>query len=122
MLFATIAQPQLFLWMALGGMAAALWYALVDGARRRMQAGTALSLLTDSVFAIGCAAILSAFLVWGNHGALEVYALAGAACGAFICHFALIRPLKALLGRARRAAGAFVKRLTQKRPFNIIFK
>ena len=122
MLFATIAQPLLFLWMMLAGMAAALWYAAVELFRRLMQAGALLSLFTDCVFAIGLAAIITAFLLWGNYGQLRIYALLGAACGYALMHFAVIRPVSALLcllgGRLRGISA----KIRQNRLFNIIFK
>ena len=122
MLFSTIAQPQMFLWMMLSGMIAALWFEIVDGTRRLMQAGRLLSLFTDCVFAIGLAAIITAFLLWGNYGQLRVYALLGAACGYALMHFAVIRPVSALLrllgGRLRGISG----KIRQNRLFNIIFK
>jgi len=122
MLFSTIAQPQLFLWMALGGMLAALWYALMEGARKLMQAGAVLSLCCDLVFSLGLAAILAVFFLWGNYGAFRLYGLLGAFLGALLCHFALIRPLKKLLGSSLGRLGRFVSRQAKKRPFNIIFK
>ena len=122
MLFSTIAQPQMFLWMMLSGMVAALWFEIVDGFRRLMQAGRLLSFFTDIIFAIGLAAILIAFFLLGNYGQFRLYGLAGAACGYGLFRFALLRPARALLAKLHRRLSAFWRRLTQKRLFNIIFK
>lgn len=122
MLFSTIAQPQMFLWMMLGGMAAAVWFEIVDGSRRLMQAGRLLSLFTDIVFAVGLAIILILFFQWGNYGQFRLYCLFASACGFGMCYFALLKPIRALLQRIFRRISGFAAALAKKRPFNIIFK
>ena len=122
MLFSTIAQPQMFLWMMLSGMAAAVWFEIVDGFRRLMQAGRILSFFTDVIFAAGLSAILILFFLLGNYGQFRLYGLAGAACGYALLRFALLRPAKALIQRAAKRFSAFWARISQKRLFNIIFK
>ena len=122
MLFATIAQPLLFLWMMLSGMIAALWYALVDGVRKLMQAGRLLSLFTDFVFALGLAAILTTFFLWGNYGQMRLFGLIGAACGYMLMHFAVIRPASACLKAVSVKIRPIAAKISQNRLFNIIFK
>ena len=122
MLFSTIAQPQMFLWMMLSGMAAALWFEIVDGTRRLMQAGKLLSLFTDAVFAVGLAAILILFFLLGNYGEFRLYGLAGAACGYILFRFAIVAPVKAVLSRLNKHLRAFGARIAKKRLFNVIFK
>ncbi len=122
MLFSTIAQPQMFLWMMLGGMAAAIWFEIVDGTRRLMQAGWLLSFFTDVVFAAGLSAIMILFFLAGNYGQFRLYGLAGAACGYILFRVALLRPAKALLAGVGRRFRVFWARISQKRLFNIIFK
>ena len=122
MLFSTIAQPQMFLWMMLSGMIAALWFEIVDGTRRLMQAGRLLSLFTDMVFASGLAAILILFFLWGNYGQFRLYALIASACGFGMCYFGLLKPVKAIFARLLKRVSGFMEGLAKKRPFNIIFK
>lgn len=122
MLFSTIAQPQLFLWMTLAGMVSALWYALLNALRQKTQAGALLSLCIDAIFAAGLAAVLIAFFLLGNYGKFRAFALLGAAAGGALCEWALLRPLKRLLGGLHARARRFMASLAKKRLFNIIFK
>jgi len=122
MLFSTIAQPQMFLWMMLSGMAAAIWFEIVDGTRRLMQAGRLLSLFTDMVFALGLAVILILFFLWGNYAQFRLYALFASALGFALFYFALLKPVRRALGRLMKHISDFMAGLAKKRPFNIIFK
>lgn len=122
MLFSTVAQPQLFLWMMLSGMAAAVWFEIVNGARRLMQAGRLLSFFTDAVFALGLAAILIIFFLLGNYGQFRLYCIAASACGYVLFYFALLKPLKAVLSGVFKRLADFMARMAKKRLFNIIFK
>ena len=122
MLFATIHQGLLFLWMMAAGVLIGLWYALTLGLRKLIQAGFWLTLSCDLLFGAGCAVILCAFLVAGNYGALRPFELLGAACGALLCVCALLPPLRSLgrwLSRVQRATAA---RLKSCRVLQIIFK
>ena len=122
MLFATIHQGLLFLWMMAAGVLIGLWYALTLGLRKLIQAGFWLTLFCDLLFGAGCAVILCAFLVAGNYGALRPFELLGAICGALLCVCAVLPPLRALgrwMARLGRAAAA---RLRKSRVLQIIFK
>ena len=122
MLFATIHQGLLFLWMMAAGVFIGLWYALTLGLRRLIQAGFWLTLSCDLLFGAGCAVILCAFLVAGNYGALRPFELLGAICGALLCVCALLPPLRSLgrwLSRVQRVTAA---RLKSCRVLQIIFK
>lgn len=81
MLFATIGQGWVFLWMAGAGALAGAWYALLAGLRRLLRAGFWLSLAADIAFGTGAAAIFCAALVAANYGAVRLYAVAGALLG-----------------------------------------
>ena len=122
MLFATIAQPYLFLWMMLSGMIAAVWYALVGGVRRLMQAGRLLSLFTDFVFALGLAVIISAFFIWGSYGEMRLFGFLGAACGYLVMHFLVLRPVSACSQHICKRLRAVCAKIAQNRLLNIIFK
>lgn len=122
MLFATIHQGLLFLWMMAAGVLIGLWYALTLGLRRLIQAGFWLTLCCDLLFGAGCAVILCAFLVAGSYGALQPFELLGAVCGALICLCALLPPLRALGRWMSRLGQAVIKRLRASRFLQIIFK
>lgn len=117
MLFSTIAQPQIFLWMLLSGMPAAVWYGVVNALRKRMQAGVLLSFLLDCAFSLGLAAILIAFFLLGNYGQFRLYGLI--ACG---CGFALTLLLKPIADTVGARIRRIVSRMAKNRLFNIIFK
>ena len=122
MLFATIHQGLLFLWMMAAGVLIGLWYALTLGLRRLIQAGFWLTLSCDLLFGAGCAVILCAFLVAGNYGALRPFELLGAICGALICVCAVLPPLRALGRWMVRLYKAAANRLRKSRILQIIFK
>ena len=103
-------------------MAAAAWYALVDGVRRLMQAGKILSLFTDAVFAFGLAAILTAFFLWGNYGQMRLFGFLGAACGYALMYFAVIQPLNAFFRAISAKIRPAAAKISQNRLLNIIFK
>ncbi len=122
MLFSTIHQGLLFLWMMAAGVLIGLWYALTLGLRRLIQAGFWLTLCCDLLFGAGCAVILCAFLVAGSYGALRPFELLGAVCGALICLCAVLPPLRALGRWMSRLGQAVIKRLRASRFLQIIFK
>lgn len=122
MLFSTIHQGLLFLWMMAAGVGIGAWYALTLGLRRLIRAGFWLTLACDLLFGAGCAVILCAALVVGNYGALRPFELLGAACGALLCLFALAPPLRSLgrlLGRGFKCIAAWLR---ENRLIKIILK
>ena len=122
MLFATIHQGLLFLWMMAAGVLIGLWYALTLGLRKLIQAGFWLTLCCDLLFGAGCAVMLCAFLVAGSYGALRPFELLGAVCGALLCLCAVLPPLRALGRWMSRLGQAVIKRLRASRFLQIIFK
>ena len=122
MLFATIHQGLLFLWMMAAGVLIGLWYALTLGLRRLIQAGFWLTLSCDLLFGAGCAVILCAFLVAGNYGALRPFELLGAICGALLCVCAVLPPLRALWRWLSHLCGAVASRLRKSRALQVILK
>lgn len=90
MLFATMHQGLLFLWMAAAGALVFLWYLLLRGLRRLVQAGFVLGLGCDLLFGLGAAAILLFFLISGCCGALRPFALLAAALGFGLCAAAVL--------------------------------
>ena len=109
MLFATIHQGLLFLWMMAAGVLIGLWYALTLGLRRLIQAGFWLTLCCDLLFGAGCAVILCAFLLAGSYGAL-------------LCVCAVLPPLRTLGRWLSRLCGAVASCLRKSRALQVIFK
>ena len=122
MLFATIHQGLLFLWMMAAGVLIGLWYALTLGLRKLIQAGFWLTLACDLLFGAGCAAILCAFLLAGSYGALRPFELLGAVCGALLCICAVLPPLRALGRWLSHLCGAVASRLRKSRALQVILK
>ena len=81
MLFSTIGQGWVFLWMTAAGAAIGAWYALLAALRRLLSAGMWISLAADLAFGAGAAAIFCAALVAANYGRVRIYAVLGAALG-----------------------------------------
>ena len=106
MLFATIGQGWVFVWMAAAGAAIGAWYALLAGARRLLRAGFWLSLAADAAFGAGAAAIFCAALVSANYGEARLYAVLGAALGFMAFAMGVMAPgrraARALAGEIRR--------------------
>lgn len=122
MLFATIGQGWVFLWMAGAGALAGAWYALLAGLRLLLRAGFWLSLAADIAFGTGAAAIFCAALVAANYGAVRLYAVAGALLGFSLFAAGVYPP-----GRraARAAAGAvrhFFVKIGRFRWIKVIFR
>ena len=68
MLFETIGQYRIFLWMLAAGMLIGAWYGCMAVLRRLLEAGVWLGLLCDVGFGLGAAAIFCAALVAANYG------------------------------------------------------
>ena len=122
MLFSTVGQGWVFLWMMGAGAAIGAWYALLAALRRLLRAGFWLSLLADVAFGVGAAAIFCAALVAADYGRVRLFSVAGALAGFALCAAALFSPARglatALVGRFRRI---FVK-IRAYRWIKVIFK
>lgn len=94
MLFATMGQGSLAVWMMICGAAMYGLALLFAGLRILMQAGFWLNLALDLLLGALCAGIFIAFLVAGNYGRLRLYEIIAAGLGALIAHLALKSPLK----------------------------
>ena len=122
MLFATISQPAVFLWMMLCGGIIALWYELMAAVRRLTEAGFFLSLLCDLIFGLGCAAILIAGLVTGDYGRVRLYSILGAVLGGIITKIGLITPFRNVLRRIGAFLQEIVTKLAKYRLIKVLFK
>lgn len=122
MLFATAHQGLELIWMMACGLCIALWYLLLAGLRRLIRAGFWLGLGCDLLFGAGTAALLTAFLISGCHGAVRPFALLGAALGALLGGFALAPPLCAAGRALGRGGRRIVTALAEKRLWKVIFR
>lgn len=122
MLFSTVGQGWVFLWMLAAGAMIAGWYALLAALRRLLAAGFWLSLAADAAFGIGAAAIFCGMLVAANWGRVRIYCVLATLLGFGLCAGGLYPPARraatALSGAARRI---FVK-IRGFRWIKVIFK
>ena len=122
MLFATMHQGLLFLWMMAAGALLGLWYLAVAGLQRILQAGFWLGLACDLLFGAGAAVIFLAFLVAGNYGNPRPFTLLAAALGAALCAFAIVPPLRTVGGLLGKAGQRIMTSLAENRLLKVIFK
>ena len=81
MLFSTVGQGWVFLWMVAAGALIGAWYGALAALRRLLSAGIWISLLADVAFGVGAAAIFCAALTAANGGEWRLYAALGAVLG-----------------------------------------
>lgn len=122
MLFATVGQGSLFIWMMAAGALIGLWYMLTALLRRFIQAGFYLTLACDLLFGAGAAVIFTAALVMGNYGRARPFAVLGCICGAILFAIAASAPLRALQTLLRRAGCSIKLKLAKNRLIKVIFK
>lgn len=122
MLFSTVGQLPVFLWMIAAGFLIGAWYAVLAAVRRLLQAGFWLSLISDAAFGAGAAVIFMAFLITANHGSMRLFTLAGAAVGMGLFALGAFPPLNALVCGLGRLLCRGYCALKQKRWINVIFR
>lgn len=81
MLYETLGQHRIFLWMLFSGALIGAWYAFMAGIRRLIGAGVWLGLACDALFGLGAGAIFCGMLYAANHAALRGYAVLAALMG-----------------------------------------
>jgi len=122
MLFTTIGQYRVFLWMLAAGAAIGAWYALTAAVRHLLCAGLWLGLLADIAFGVGAAALFCLALYTANYGQLRFYAVAAAALGFALFAFGVystgIRVVHAITKTVRH----FIVKIREFRWTNVIFK
>lgn len=94
MLFATVGQGWVFVWMVAAGALIACWYALLAALRRLLAAGPWLSLAADVAFGVGAAAIFCGALVTADYGRVRLFSIAGALTGFALCAGGLFPPAR----------------------------
>jgi spore cortex biosynthesis protein YabQ len=122
MLFSTIGQFPVFLWMIAAGFIIGIWYALLAALRKLLQAGFWLSLACDLAFGAGAAAIFLAFLITANYGKFRFFTLLGVLIGIILFAGCILPPAKALLNRLRGAMCRICCRIKQNRLIKVIFR
>ncbi len=122
MLFSTIGQIYVFLWMIGAGLLTGALYALCAGLRRLLGAGFWLTLAIDALFGLGAALILIAASVIACYGQLRLYELLGVALGAVLFQLGVEPPVRRLLGALARAVKRMFRRCANFRLIKVIFK
>lgn len=103
MLFSTIHQGAVFLFMLGAGLALGLLTLLSSAVRRLLQAGRALSLAVDVATGLLAAAVLTAALIAADYGRIRLYELLGALLGWALLRLALTTPARNAARSARNA-------------------
>lgn len=118
MLFYTIGQGNVFLWMAFAGLLIGILYDCFRLLRCLLRAGAAGTLILDCLWGVSSGVLLACMLVIANRGELRAYVLLAVLCGFALYWAAASRPMLLLARRVR----AFVKKLPRFRLFDIVFK
>lgn len=118
MLFYTIGQGSVFLWMALAGMLIGLLYDGFRLLRCLFGAGAVGSLLLDIAWGVLSGGVLAAMLVIANRGEMRLYVLLAALGGFALYWAAASRPMMLLWARIKW----IVEILPKFRLFDIVFK
>lgn len=122
MLFSTIGQIHVFLWMVGAGMFIGALYALCSGLRRLMCAGFWLSLAIDMMFGLGAGILLIAAVLFASYGNVRLYELLGTAVGIILFSLGIQPPLEALFRFTGRLLSRFVQRIANFRLIKVIFR
>lgn len=122
MLFSTIGQIHVFLWMVGAGLLAGALYALAAAVRRLLCAGFWLTLLIDMLTGLGVAVILIVALITGNYGRLRLYELLGACAGAALFALGVEPPVRGFLRAILRAIQRVFKRIANFHLIKVIFR
>jgi len=122
MLFATVGQGWVFLWMVAAGALIACWYALLAALRRLLAAGFWLSLAADVAFGVGAAAIFCAALVAADYGRVRLFSILGTLAGFGLCAVGLFPPIGGIAFALNRSIRHTFVKIHKNRWINVIFK
>lgn len=122
MLFSTIGQVYVFLWMVGAGLLVGLLYSLCTGLRRLLCAGFWLTLWIDVLFGLGSGLILVAALVTGDYGRVRLYSLLGGCTGLLLFRLGVDPLLRAAADAMIRALRHTFVRISGFRLIKVIFK
>lgn len=122
MLFSTIGQIYVFLWMVGAGLAAGALYTLFAALRRLLCAGFWLTLLMDALFGLGAGLILIASSLVASYGQIWLYELLGAAAGFALFQAGIAPPVRSLAVGVLRALRHVFDRIANFRLIKVIFR
>jgi len=122
MLFSTIGQIHVFLWMVGAGLAIGALYTLCTWLRRLLCAGFWLTLGIDTSFGLGAAVLIIAAALIGGYGSLRLYELLGAALGTILFELGLHPLLEWLLNKVLKRIGQLFQRIAKFRLIKVIFR
>ena len=122
MLYQTIGQFRVFLWMLAAGALAGAWYAVTALARRLLRAGVWLGLCADLAFGLGAGLIFCAALYTANLGELRLYAVLAAALGFALFAGGVYPPGKFIISTINDGFRRIFVKLRGHRWINVIFK
>ena len=122
MLFETLGQFRVFLWLLAAGALAGAWYAVTAGARRLLRAGVMLGLCADLAFGLGAAALFCLALYTANYGELRLYEVLGFILGFAIFAGGVFPPGKRIVNDTIVTMRRIVVKVRHHRWINVIFK
>lgn len=122
MLFYTIGQGSVFLWMVSAGFLIGALYDAFRLARCVLSAGLLLSAFLDAVWGILAGAAFTVMLTIANRGEMRFYALAAVAMGCALYAAAVSNPMARLGRLLGRMLQRIFKKLSQFRLVKIVFK
>ena len=122
MLFSTIGQIHVFLWMIGAGLVIGALYMLCAWLRRLLCAGFWLTLLIDILFGLGAAILMIVTLLIANRGSLRLYELLGAALGAILFELGPRPVIETLASALRQRICASFQEIAKFRLIKVIFQ
>lgn len=122
MLFSTIGQIYIFIWMIAAGVLIGLWYALLASLRSLLCAGFWLTLAVDIAFGAGAALIFIVALLTANYGQVRVFAVAGTLLGCTLFAFGLFPPVRGVVQAIVRAVCQLFVKIGRQRWIKVIFR
>lgn len=122
MLFSTVGQMDVFLWMVVCGGLIGGWYGLIWGLRRLFQAGFWLNLGMDLAFGLGAAGLFLSFSMMANYGRVRLYAIGGVVLGGALFALILWPPIHAVGRGLFRGMCRLCFKIKQNRLIKVIFR
>ena len=122
MLFATIGQGAIFLWMTAAGAVIGAITLAFDALSCILQAGKILSAALDFAAGAVASAVLIAALIIGNYGRVRFYELFAAALGLAMFRFAAASPTHTAMKKLAALLKAVGKRLNSYKVIKYLLK
>ena len=122
MLFSTIGQHRVFLWMLAAGAMMGAWYACMAVVRRLLRAGLWLGLLADLAFGAGGAAIFCLMLCAANYGQVRLYTVIAAAMGFALFMLGVFSPGRRIIFVVIDRFHRIIVKIGRYRWFKVIFR